>query len=198
MQSIEWVFLDLGGVLYSLDYDGVLGRFCRRCSKTPAELEEVLRDEELFRGYESGLISSEEFFQRVVQCLNCDITFDEFTAIWNSLLVPRKPMFRLAYRLKQQVGLLILSNTNEINAAVIDPAIRGLSDVVVYSHRVGCLKPERQIYEKALELSGTVPERALFVDDRVENIDGARALGINTHHFQDKKTLLRAFREYGL
>ena len=198
MQSIEWVFLDLGGVLYSLDYDGVLSRFCRRCGKTPAELEEVLHDEELFRGYESGAISSEEFFQRVTESLNCDITFDEFTTIWNSLLIPRKPMFRLARRLKQQVGLLILSNTNEINATFIDPAIKGLSDVVVYSHRVGCLKPERQIYEKALELSGTVPERTLFVDDRVENIDGARALGINTHHFRDKKTLLRTFREYGL
>jgi HAD superfamily hydrolase (TIGR01509 family) len=198
VQSIEWVFLDLGGVLYSLDYDGVLSRFCRRCGKTPADLEEVLHDEVLFRGYESGLISSEEFFQRITEVLNCDITFDEFTDIWNSLLVPRKSMFRLARRLKKQVGLLILSNTNEINATAIDPTIRGLSDVVVYSHRVGCLKPERQIYEKALELSGTVPERALFVDDRVENIDGARVLGINTHHFRDKKTLIRTFREYGL
>jgi putative hydrolase of the HAD superfamily len=198
VQSIEWVFLDLGGVLYSLDYDGVMGRFCRRCDKTPAELEGMLHDEELFHGYESGLISSEEFFQRVTEVLNCDITFDEFTDIWNSLLVPRKPMFRLARRLKRQVGLLILSNTNEINATAIDPAIRGLSDVVVYSHRVGCLKPERKIYEKALELSGTVPERTLFVDDRVENIDGARVLGINTHHFRDKKTLIRTFRKYGL
>ena len=198
MVSIDWIFLDLGGVLYRLDYDGVLKRFCRRSGKTASELEEVLHDYELFRCFELGSITPQDFHQRITKRIQCNISFDEFSRIWNSLLVPKKSMFRLAQRLKSRIDLLILSNTNEMNAAVIDPLIRGITDKVVYSHRVGYMKPDPRIYEEALKLSGAVPENTLFIDDRRENIEGARPLGFNTHHFQDKRTLLRTIREYGL
>jgi putative hydrolase of the HAD superfamily len=198
VESINWIFLDLGGVLYKLDYDGVLKRFCRQSGKTPVELEEVLHDYDLFYSFESGLISSQDFHRRITKRIQCNINFDEFSRIWNSLLIPQKSMFRLAHRLKKRVGLLILSNTNEMNATVIDPDIRGLTDKVVYSHRVGYMKPDPRIFREALKLSGAVPETTLFIDDRRENIEGARPLGFNTHHFQGKRTLLRTIREYGL
>jgi HAD superfamily hydrolase (TIGR01509 family) len=107
-------------------------------------------------------------------------------------------MFRLARRIKRQVDLLIISNTNEMHATVLDPDVRTLTDMVIYSHHVGCLKPQTEIYEKALSLSGSTPERTLFIDDRIENIRGAAALGIQTHQFRDRRTLRREFRSYGL
>jgi putative hydrolase of the HAD superfamily len=190
--------MDLGNVLYELDSDGVVNRFCTRCGKTPSQLSEALRDETLMRSYEAGLISTDVFFQKSRDILGCDISFAEFEEIWSSLLIPKKRMFRLARRLKRQVDLLVVSNTNELHASVIDPSIRALTDKVIYSYQVGCLKPEREIYEKALDLSGSPPSKTLFIDDRRENIEGARRLGINTHHFRGRKILLKAFREYGL
>jgi putative hydrolase of the HAD superfamily len=198
VRTIEWVFLDLGNVLYALDSEGVLNRFAARCGKTPLQLSEALHDQLLMQSYDSGAISSETFFNNAHGILDCDIDFDEFRSIWNSLLIPKKCMFRLAARLKRKVNLLILSNTNEIHASFVDPAVRTLTDKVIYSYQVGCMKPEEEIYRKALSLSGSPPEKALFIDDRIENIRGAASLGINTHHFRDRKTLCKVFREYGL
>lgn len=198
MQSIEWVFLDLGGVLYGLDYRGMLRRFCRRCRKTPEDLHDLFYDFDLYHHYETGSISSHEFYKTVVDRLSCALEFDEFARLWNSLLVKRKSMFRLAYRLKERVGLLVLSNTNEMNAGFIDSDIRELTDKVVYSYQVGCLKPAPGIYEEALRLSGAVPEQTLFIDDRKENLKGAEALGINTHHFHNRRILLKVLKSYGI
>jgi putative hydrolase of the HAD superfamily len=53
-------------------------------------------------------------------------------------------------------------------------------DTVVLSFEAGVRKPDARIYEIALERLGVRPERALFVDDIAEYLDGARALGIRT------------------
>ena len=198
MRTIECVFLDLGNVLYGLDSQGVLNRFAERSGENPVQLSEALHDLPLMRLYDSGSISSEDFYQQASRFLCCDIGYDEFEDIWNSLLIPKKRMFRLARHIHKQVDLLILSNTNEMHAKLLDPDVRALTDMVIYSFQVGCLKPDREIYEKALSLSGSSPERTLFIDDRIENLRGAASLGIQTHQFRDRRTLRRVFRSHGL
>lgn len=56
-------------------------------------------------------------------------------------------------------------------------------DVVVVSCEVGVAKPDPGIYKMCLSRLGVEPNRALFVDDRLENIDAAARLGIQTFHF---------------
>lgn len=51
------------------------------------------------------------------------------------------------------------------------------------SGRMGCIKPDPEIYERAEADCGLPPERLLFVDDRPENIDAARARGWQGHLF---------------
>jgi putative hydrolase of the HAD superfamily len=53
-------------------------------------------------------------------------------------------------------------------------------DQVTFSYELGFIKPEREIYEHALRGLGVTPEEALFIDDREENIEGARAVGLHT------------------
>ena len=52
-------------------------------------------------------------------------------------------------------------------------------DGVVTSAEVGAAKPDRRIFEAALEIAGCAPERAVHVGDSHEqDFDGARAVGI--------------------
>lgn len=57
-------------------------------------------------------------------------------------------------------------------------------DVVLVSYEVGFTKPDPRIYELCLSRLGVPASAALFVDDRPENVDGARRVGIATVHFQ--------------
>jgi HAD superfamily hydrolase (TIGR01509 family) len=54
---------------------------------------------------------------------------------------------------------------------------------VVVSCEVGVAKPDPLIFQMCLTRLGVEPSRALFVDDRIENIEGAARLGLRTFHF---------------
>jgi putative hydrolase of the HAD superfamily len=54
-------------------------------------------------------------------------------------------------------------------------------DVAVFSSEIGLRKPHPAIFEAALERLGVDPDDALFVGDRrVEDVQGAKALGMTT------------------
>jgi putative hydrolase of the HAD superfamily len=50
-------------------------------------------------------------------------------------------------------------------------------------------KPDREIYEIAAERAETAVERCLFVDDRLENIEAAVALGMTGLHYREPEDL---------
>ncbi|MEX0665828.1 MAG: HAD family phosphatase [Acidimicrobiia bacterium] len=56
--------------------------------------------------------------------------------------------------------------------------VHELFPVVVDSSEVGLRKPDRRIYELTCERVGVEAAAALFLDDNVENVESARALGI--------------------
>jgi epoxide hydrolase-like predicted phosphatase len=64
-------------------------------------------------------------------------------------------------------------------------------DGVVISAEVGLMKPDPQIYYLAAESVGVAVTEALFVDDFIENIEAAAAIGMPTIHFTDPETARR-------
>ena len=57
-------------------------------------------------------------------------------------------------------------------------------DVIVGSGAEGMLKPDPRLYEIALERLEVEPEEAIFVDDFIENVEGANQFGIHGIHFK--------------
>jgi len=68
------------------------------------------------------------------------------------------------------------------------PVLDRFRDIVV-SGAERLVKPDAAIYRLALARFGVAAERAIFVDDRLENVEGARAVGMRGHHFRDAATL---------
>ncbi len=65
----------------------------------------------------------------------------------------------------------------------VTPGFLDHFDQVTFSYELGVLKPEREIYEYALRGLGVAPAEALFLDDRPENVEGARAIGLRADLF---------------
>jgi putative hydrolase of the HAD superfamily len=98
----------------------------------------------------------------------------------------RDEMWTLAETFRQAGGrLALLSNgVPEIVARIrSDRDLAAIFDAQVISFEVGLAKPEPEIYRIALEQLGAAPASTLFVDDRLENIETARELGIQAAHF---------------
>ena len=58
-----------------------------------------------------------------------------------------------------------------------------LFEVVVDSSHVGMRKPDPRIYLLTCERIGVDPEAAVFLDDNRDNVEAARALGMDAVHF---------------
>jgi putative hydrolase of the HAD superfamily len=67
-------------------------------------------------------------------------------------------------------------------------------DQVTLSYEVRAAKPEPVIYEHCLEGLNTLPERTLFLDDRIENVQGAERLGISATQFLERDDVLLRLR----
>jgi putative hydrolase of the HAD superfamily len=90
-------------------------------------------------------------------------------------------------KLLKQRGLLtaILSNIGDSVLASVEREFDWIKrfDVLVWSYQVKMAKPNPAIYRHLLSRLGTRPEETLFLDDRMDNIEAARALGIKALQF---------------
>jgi putative hydrolase of the HAD superfamily len=71
-------------------------------------------------------------------------------------------------------------------------------DVIFNSARLGLAKPDPDAFRTVARALGTAPERCLFVDDTVPNVEGARAAGMQAEAFTDVAGLRSLFERAGL
>ncbi len=64
-----------------------------------------------------------------------------------------------------------------------------LFDKVFLSFELGCRKPSAEIYGAVLKKLGASPEDVVFIDDKPENVEGARTVGMNAILFRDVSQL---------
>lgn len=70
-------------------------------------------------------------------------------------------------------------------------------DVVVSGHE-RLLKPQPEIYHLLMTRNQLRAAECLFIDDSVPNVEGARAVGMDAHHFSDPLTLSGALSARGM
>jgi HAD superfamily hydrolase (TIGR01549 family) len=89
----------------------------------------------------------------------------------------------------------LLSNfASSLRGLLIECGVLDAFDAVVISGEEGVLKPEARIYHIAAERLGTPLSECLFVDDSIENIEGARRAGMQTFHFAPVEGALTRLR----
>ncbi len=62
----------------------------------------------------------------------------------------------------------------------------------------GFVKPDRRIYEIALERMGVDAAKVFFTDDRAENVIAARQIGMTAHLFEGAPGLITALENAGI
>lgn len=96
--------------------------------------------------------------------------------------------------------LAVISNAVPSMDWVFDQlGLRKYFERIILSSTVNKVKPSEAIYRYALEEMNIRPEEAVFVDDLIENIQGAERIGMKALHLQRKKQdLWELLKEEGL
>ena len=80
------------------------------------------------------------------------------------------------------VGLMS-NNTLDLHDTLIALNADSLFSAIVISAEIGVMKPDPAAYHAILNVMGVAPEQAIFIDDFMRNVEGARAIGMEAIHF---------------
>ncbi len=88
----------------------------------------------------------------------------------------------------QSAGYRVSILTNDLRAFHGPDWAKGIRLLSQVDHVVDCsdtgiLKPDPRAFERAMAITGQVPERVLFVDDQPLSVAGARAVGMDAEWF---------------
>lgn len=200
---IDVILFDLGNVILPFNHYQIAEKLSRYSEnpefKTPSRIFADLFDFE--KGsvnlYESGKISSEEFFKSLKDRYRLSIRFDAFVPIWNEIFTESREVSEIIRSLKGRKRLGLLSNTNSLHfdyALSRFPILR-VFDRWILSHEVGHKKPAPEIFHAAIRWASVEPEKILFIDDIRGHIDAALSLGLQAIHFVSNHALKEALNE---
>ncbi|AMW08299.1 hydrolase [Streptomyces qaidamensis] len=141
-----------------------------------------------------GKIGKEEWVETIVRGLVGEVSEPQArelgTALAEAPFWADDEVVTMLRRIREHLPLVLVTNaTLELESDLESLGLSGLAHHVVSSARVGVAKPDREIYEIAAERAETPIERCLFVDDRLENIEAAVALGMTGLHYREPKDL---------
>lgn len=185
MKKIKAVILDLGVVIINIDQEKTLRAF----ERLGIDLEDINESMPIFKQYEKGDISDEDFILTLKNALKGHANDEQIIKAWNAMIldIPAH-RFRLIEELRKYYKVYLLSNTNSIHNQEIKDYIRqyhpnqdwyNTFDNMFLSYEIGLRKPDATCYEYVLDEINLKAEETIFVDDSRANIKGAEKLGIN-------------------
>lgn len=200
--TIRFVYFDLGNVLLDFTHERGFAQIADVAGVTTDQVRAALVDTGLADRYESGDLSTEEFHSEFCTLTESIASIEVLAKAWGDIFEIKPQTVALAASLKSaghRVG--ILSNTCPAHWEDAVRRFRILSsyfDPVITSYEAKVMKPAAQIYETAAERVGLPPEEIFFVDDRQDNVDGARKAGWHAELFTGVLQLANDLEKLGV
>lgn len=199
VSSYNGFIFDYGGVLVKHQSDADQARMARVAgiqTQLFTELYWSMRDE-----YDKDLISYTEYWQRlakrggttlaekaVEELVEIDtqswMQFDAAMWDWVEQLRAAGKRVAMLSNMPRELGEALRARTNKL----------GSFDHITLSYELHAVKPEPAVYEHCLEGIGTAAEDTLFLDDRMENVQGAEMFGIRAIQFTSRDDILLLLR----
>ena len=199
---IKTIFFDIGGVLIDIHPERTY-QYLSDSADVEVNMVKESFPWDAHDQYERGIMNNEDWFITYKESLPqpCCLKRSDFWNAWKLLLGEEKNTVNILEALNKQYSIWLLSNTNpkhiqdEIEKRYLFPS---LVNGAVYSFDVGVRKPEKEIYEIAMQRANTKPQECLFIDDLLENIQAAKQIGIEGIHFISSEQLKQELVHLGI
>jgi HAD superfamily hydrolase (TIGR01509 family) len=199
--DLKALAFDLGNVLVKVDH----GRFCRGLAKlaglSPGDVFARVFETDLETGYDTGRLSSREFYELVQARAGVKLPFAAFGRLWSDIFAPMAGMEAVLAKLSPRYPLFLLSNTNPLHFDYIRerfPSLLTPFKAFILSYQVGSRKPEAGIYQALIRETGCPPRQILYLDDKPPFVEAARGQGLTAWHFTTPEDFRRDLTRYGL
>ncbi len=198
---IKNIVFDMGGVLIDFDFTKTLNEYYK--PEYHSVLREKVFDNEIWREMDAGFERAEDVVARIVPTLPEETRelMAQMISDFYPYMTSIEGMPDLILRLKKAgYPVYLLSNaTPRFFDRYMDYPALTLLDGYFISALYKKLKPERGIYEAFCRKFSLKAEECFFIDDMPQNIEGAKAFGMDGFVFKkDISALERALKDAGV
>lgn len=185
---IRNVLFDIGKVLLSFERERTLREFASY-STTIDEQDFVFGNvfvDPYWEQMELGELSPREYYEHFRVKSGCRISFRHFLLIWTAHFTPTQEMVAYGRSLVGRYRVYFFSNTDPIHIPPLFDRFPSLLffDGHALSWELGVRKPDPEFFRRGLAKFSLDPRECLFVDDRPENTQTARQLGMQAVDFR--------------
>lgn len=197
---IECILFDLGGVLVHVDPGQTFARWAQStaAARKLATAAWQLPEAKLL---ETGRITPASFADRIIATYGLQVSRDDFLQDFQSWIRYEYPgSIQLLDELKNTIQLACLSNTNQPHwrRMVDNMAVVHCFEQTFLSFETGLFKPDPRAYLHAARALGRDPGAILFLDDMAENVQGARAVGLQARQAKGPAAARAILAQLGL
>lgn len=180
-EDVDALYTDMGDVLVRLRPERFFGRLRALVPDVqPRAFYGKVLDRRVYLDFSAGRTDGPAFAAGVAGILGVEWTFQAFRDMWVDMFDPMPGAQEAIARAMAAVPVYLLSNTDPVHMEHLEGRFPFLTTLTGrhLSHEVGLLKPDPEYYLSALRRFGNDPARVVFVDDRPENVDAARGVGL--------------------
>jgi glucose-1-phosphatase len=200
--AADALLFDLGRVVLDIDFNKTLECWAGHADCEPEHLVGRFARDDIYQRHETGKIGDAEFFATLRTSLGVDLSDAQFLEGWNALFAGEVPgIAPLLERAAQRLPLYAFSNTNPAHAEHFSQAYAGVLGhfrEMFLSSAIGLRKPDAAAYDHVVKAIGVPASRIVFFDDLAENIEGARARGLNAVHVTSPDDVAHALAALGI
>lgn len=185
--SLRAIYFDFGGVITRTEFQTPRQHLADRLKVDYEDLVKVVFESDSAKKAGLGEISEEQHFANVMRALHLPISdARSFADEFFSGDVTDLALLDLARSLRRKHKVGLISNAwSGLREWMTERKMADAFDAMVISAEEKIAKPDARIYLLALEKLGVQPGEAVFLDDSRENVEGARAVGMQAIHFVD-------------
>lgn len=200
--NYQAVIFDIGNVLFHISMENALIYWSLQTNTDFNIFKQKFEFGEAHKEFERGNISAEAYRLSICETTGIDISPTLFFNGWNMIYLETFPQIQeIITSLKKNYKVVALSNTNITHEDVWKWKYKDLInslDFVFASHHIGHIKPDKSCYEYVLNKLNIVPEKTIFFDDKLENIEGAKSCGMDAVQVFSPKQMYESMQAKGL
>lgn len=194
-KPIKAIIFDVGGVLVRTEDPTPRRQLAADLAMSLDALCGIVFGSDIWNLVQTGRITNDDHWRVVGRCLGLawpDKVIAFRTAFFSGDRLDRD-LISFIRRLRPRYKIALLSNApGNLRPWIAEEwgVPDDTFDEIVVSAEEGIAKPDPEIYRVTLARLNVAPHEAIFVDDFVENVEAARALGIKAIHFTSPEALM--------
>lgn len=185
-EPVEALLFDLGGVVITVDFDRCFRQWADSASCEAKDIASRFGFDAAYEDHERGALSAGAYFANVRSALSLDLPDEELLDGWNAIYVGADDeVLALLSRARTRWPLYAFTNSNPTHQAVWSQRFAReleIFDAIFVSSELGHRKPDAAAFHAVASRIDVPPRRILFFDDSLENVEGARAAGLQAVH----------------